>query len=164
MQPLSCPFLGKQFSVEIEDMRSVRAAMGANPCSRRGARRRRFQRVGVHSGSGCRLVDESGHQRSSNTLVTPRSHDVNPADTAHVRTPGKGITVKASHCDQQTLVQMAAQGFARSIKAVPGARPLVHQGVNKVVALIPRLRLQTLQARTGSSIFRIEIISIPAYL
>ena len=72
------------------------------------------------------LLDESGDQCSSYALVSPRRPHVNTPDAAHVGTAGKGITIKASHGNQQALVQMAAQDLSRSIEAVLCAGPLLH--------------------------------------
>ena len=91
----------------------------------------------------------AGHQCSANALVSPRRPHVNTPDTAHFRTAGKGITVKAAHGNQQALIQMAAEDLSRTIEAILCAGPLLHQGFNEVVALGLRLRLQMLHAWKG---------------
>jgi hypothetical protein len=95
------------------------------------------------------LIYESGHQRSANAFISPPMPHVDTPDTPDVRTAGKGVNVQAAHGHQQALIQMAAEGLSRGVKAILRARPFLHQRVNEAVSLIPRLRLQPLQARDG---------------
>src|SRR5580692_3922888 len=82
------------------------------------------------------LIHQGRHQRCANAPVSPPSPHVDAPDTSHIRTTGKGVTVKAAHCDQHSLIQMATEGLSRSIKAIARVCPFLHQGLNEVVALI----------------------------
>jgi len=54
------------------------------------------------------VIHESGHQCSAYAAVSPGRPHVNPADAAHIRPPGKGVTGKTANRNQQTLIDMAA--------------------------------------------------------
>src|ERR1700692_2975126 len=95
------------------------------------------------------VIHESGHQRPADAAVSPGIPHVNAADAAHIRPPGKGVTGKAAYRDQQPLIDIAAEAFPGATEAVGRARPLLHQGFNKVVPLVACLLLQTLDAWDG---------------
>src|ERR1700720_4135036 len=74
------------------------------------------------------VIHESGHQRSANATISPGRPHVNAADAAHIWPAGEWVTIKAADRNQQTLIQMAAEGLSRSVKAIHPARPFLHQG------------------------------------
>ena len=71
------------------------------------------------------LINKTDDQCSSYALVPPRRAHVNTTDAAHIGTAGKGITVEASHGNQESLVQMAAEDLSWSVEAVLGIGPLL---------------------------------------
>src|ERR1700722_3980547 len=92
------------------------------------------------------LVHQGAPERSADPFVSPGRPDVNATETGYIWPAGKRVTVKATDCKQQTSLQVAAQGLSRSIEAILGACPLLHQGFNEVVPFLTRLRQQTLYA------------------
>src|ERR1700733_282802 len=92
------------------------------------------------------LFHQGGHQCPADPPVSPGRPDVNATETAYIRPAGKRVKVKATDCEQQTFLQVAAQGLPRSIEAILGACPLLDQGFNEVVPFLTRVRQQTLYA------------------
>ena len=111
---------------KIKDMGGVGAFNGreANPLVQ--TRRLRVLSAQAYTAEvGPGLINETDDQCSSYALVPPRRAHVNTTDAAHVGTAGKGITVKASHGNEQALIQMAAEDLSRSIETVFCAGPLL---------------------------------------
>jgi hypothetical protein len=94
-----------------------------------------------------RRVDESADQRSTNPLISPCTSHKHAPDAAHIRTPREGIAVEASYCNDQALINVAAERLPWSIEAILSARPIVHQRLNKVIAFVLRLDKQALNTR-----------------
>ena len=140
----------KSLLLKGHDMRGIRIGNGGKAEAYIQACRSRGLGTEPHAAEMlARFCDERGDQCSSNALISPCRPHIDAPDPSNLGVIGEGIAVQTAYGDDQSLIEMTAEDFARRVEAVLSTDPIIHQRIDEVVSLGKSLKLQLLDSGNG---------------